>query len=255
MILQGERLFVLVRTVFGHRAMHHRAQNFLAVMHQHSVEKHRGESAPHQFFALELRRFENNVVRLPLALRPDRVHQRRPLPVERPGLPVRVRQARKRFQHLNLVPVHQQHAAVAAILVLPLDLQRFHPLDVQLHVAELIAREQRARSGRDFEVAFRHLPLRIHLFAALCPAPALHPAREVGAVEEHRRIRRRRSQYLAGLHHVRVRPVGIVDMPGLAGQNGGIGVAGVLLLCHQAGGEAKRNGANQVKGFTVRHRV
>ena len=167
MILQRERLFVPVRAVPGHHAVRHRAQNLLAVMHQHSVEEHRGEGAADQFFALELRGLENNVVRLPLALGPDRIHQRRPLSVKRPGLPVRVSHAHRRLQHLNLVAVHQQHAAIAPVLILPLNFRRLHPFDVQLHVAELLARDQGAGSRGALDVAVRHLPPGIHLLAAV----------------------------------------------------------------------------------------
>ena len=63
----------------------------------------------------------------------------------------------------------------------------------------------------------------------------LLPLGEIFAVEEDDARRRRRARFAARRNRVRMRPVGIVYMPGQAGQDGRILVA---LLSVERGGEA-----------------
>src|SRR4051812_28276521 len=84
---------------------------------------------------VESRAMKDDVVGLPLAGRPARVHERRVLPVDRRGVAVSVRDIVIRVEYLNLVSAHQKHAAVAALLPIALWRRRRAPLDVKLYVA------------------------------------------------------------------------------------------------------------------------
>ena len=68
-----------------------------------------------------------------------------------------------RIEHLNFVGAHQEHAAVAAVLVVTARRIRRRPFDVQLHVAELAAGRDVTGAGGDHQVAVLDLPPRVAL--------------------------------------------------------------------------------------------
>ena len=88
---------------------------------------------------------------------------------------------------------------------------RRRPLEVQLHVAELVSRDDRSAAGARLEVALLHRPRRI------LTVPRVGPLRQVLAVEQNDRIGRRRARCRARRHHPRMRTRRVVNAPGCAG--------------------------------------
>ena len=126
---------------------------------------------------------------------------------------------------------------------------------MQLDVAELIAGDEISGTRRAFEVAVGDLPFGLDRFAGIGTAPVLHPVREIAAIEEHDSIRRRSAQNLSRRDRIGMRAVGVVDVPGLAGQNAGIGIAGsgLFLLGQEQRGQAEPGGGKQAKGVAGYH--
>src|SRR5574341_250250 len=85
--------------------------------------------------------------------RPAGVHEWRVLTVDRRGLAVRVRRILVGIEYLHLVSPHQEYAAVAALLPFAARRHRRHPFDVQLAVAEPLARPDVATARGDLGVA------------------------------------------------------------------------------------------------------
>lgn len=67
MILQFQRILGRLRDVFREFPMHGRPHRLAMILYQHAIVKNRNERRLHQFFALESRRFEHDVVSLPFA--------------------------------------------------------------------------------------------------------------------------------------------------------------------------------------------
>src|SRR5207249_2418054 len=100
------------------------------------------------------------------------------------GLAVGIGGVLETVQHLDLVAVEEEDAAVAATLAAPGRRHGRGPLDVKLAVADGIFGRNRAAAAHDLRVAVLDLPL--------CrPATGTLPPGEVFAVEENHRIRRR----------------------------------------------------------------
>ena len=148
---------------------------------------------------VELRRVEHDVVGLPLAGLPARVHERRVLLVNGARLAVEVGRVLVRVEDLQLVVVHQEHAAVAAALAAALDDRRRGELDVELAAAERLLRLDAAAAGLDGRDAVGDDPRRRPAGGGLAD-----PLREVLAVEEHDRVRWRRTRSGARRHHGRL---------------------------------------------------
>ena len=130
-----------------------RPQQLLRVLDQHAVLE-RGDPRGLQQLARPGRSAaprKTTSYALPLAGRAASVHERRVLPVERARLAVRVGRALVRVEHLQLVDVHEEDAAVAAVLVGPDRRARRRPLDVQLAVAERPRGLDAARALHDLE--------------------------------------------------------------------------------------------------------
>src|SRR5258707_13523066 len=138
-----------------------------------------------------MRAREDDIMRLPLARRPRRIDGRRILPVDGPGLAVRVCVVLVGIEHLQLVDPHEKDAAVAALLAFTLRRSRCAPLDVQLHVAEAARRDEHAGVRFDLDVTVVDDPLRR---GAVLRAPL----REVGAVEEDDRVLGRGCRWALG---------------------------------------------------------
>src|SRR5690606_28463090 len=100
----------------------------------------------------------DDVVALPLARRAARIHQRRILAIDRARLAVSVGGVLPGVEHLDLVPVHQEYAAVAPILSLSLGRERGHPLDMHLRVAEGAPGNDRSGARHHFHVLRRGPP-------------------------------------------------------------------------------------------------
>jgi hypothetical protein len=151
---------------------------------------------------------EIDVIGLPVAGRAHGVGERRELAVERRRLAVGVGLVVVEIQDLDLVALHQEHAAVAASLAVALDLGRRRPLDVQLHVAEALPRPDVAGARLDHEGAVLDPPLRGSVIDRL-------PGRQIGAVEQDDGIRGhgRRQRLRRRGHHVRARPSHVVRAP------------------------------------------
>src|SRR5678815_4202569 len=119
---------------------------------------------------IESRPMEDDVVRLPLAGRATRVHERRELPVDRRGLAVRIRLVLVRVEYLHLVAPHEEDTAVAALLTLTHSREWGHPFDVELGITERVARDDPAGAGRHLHISLLDLPPRR-------AAPVLLPSR------------------------------------------------------------------------------
>src|ERR1035437_5841595 len=191
--LQHERLLGIVRRVLRHLPVDHGADRFLVVVNQHAIEEHGLNGRLDEPLAFKPRRFEDDVVDLPLTRFASRIHKRRELPVNRRCLAVGVGGIVEGVEHLNLVTAHQQHAAIAARLAGTFDVGQLGPLDVKLAVAELLTREKVTRAGSHLEVAAPDFPLRVHDLVAIGALAVLRPLGEVFAVEQHDGVRRRRG--------------------------------------------------------------
>ena len=119
----------------------------------------------YQLAAFKPRGFESDVVGLPLAGLARGIHQRRPLSVDRSSLPIRVGGIVVGVQHLNLIVAHQENAAISTPLAGAVHLCRRGPLDVQLHVAELLLGIDVTGIVNHLRIAVFHLPGRGHRLA------------------------------------------------------------------------------------------
>ena len=108
--------------------------------------------------ASKARRDEQDVIALPHAGRARGVDQRRVLPIDRARVPVGIGHIVIAVQDLDLVPAHQEHAAVPASLAVPLDHLGRRPLDVQVAVAECLLGLDAARARYDL-----HAPVADHV--------------------------------------------------------------------------------------------
>ena len=89
-VLQFQRILGGLRSIFGELPVYRWTHHLFMELNQDLVMNHGEECWTTQLFARESRRFEKNIVGLPLARFPRGVNQRRPLPVYRASLPVRV---------------------------------------------------------------------------------------------------------------------------------------------------------------------
>src|ERR1700728_4376881 len=127
---------------------------------------------------------KQDVVSLPEARCAGCVHERRELPIDGARLAIGVGLILVRIQHLHLVAVVQEHAAVAAILVLAVRRRGLGELHVQLAVSEALARIELTCSGRHLQVTRAEFPFR--------GAPVfLSPLREVPSIEKQHGVKRR----------------------------------------------------------------
>src|SRR5262249_43562698 len=146
------------------------------------------------------------------------------------GLAVGIGFALVGIEHLDLVPAHDEEAAVAAILAGALDIYRLQPLYVILRRAELFLADQIACAADHFYVAVLDLPLRLRDLAAVLALAVLHPVGEVLAVEEQDGVGGRAAGLImralgSRRDDARVRPLAVVHAPLLAGEIRGIVVA------------------------------
>src|SRR5580698_10000296 len=102
------------------------------VLRENAVVKDGDVCGPSQFpGCIEARAVPDDVVGLPLAGRTRSIHQRRILAIHGGCLPVRVRLAVVRIEHLDFVEAHQENAAVAAILIFTLRRVWLSELDME----------------------------------------------------------------------------------------------------------------------------
>src|SRR4051812_21051119 len=96
---------------------------------------------------------------------------------------------------------------------------------MQLHVTELLFRGDIAVLRETLEVSVFDSPADRHRFARVLTLPHLDPFRDVFAVEQDDRIRRRLPILSARSHTPGSRPVDVVNTPLLAGNYRCVGVA------------------------------
>src|SRR5580704_8207852 len=130
------------------------------VLRQDAVVKNGDVRGPSQFSGwVEARAVPDDVVGLPLAGCARSIHQRRILAIHGGRLPVGVRLAVVRIEHLDFVEPHQENAAVAAILVFTFRRVWFPELDMELAIAKRFLRTDVAGFRSDLEVAVLDFPL------------------------------------------------------------------------------------------------
>ena len=115
------------------------------------------------------------------------------------------------IEDLDFVEPLEKNTAVSAVLVLAVRRVGRGPLDVELAISVALFRPNVAGAGRDFEIPVVHFPLRLAALDGL-------PVREVLAVEQDDRIRRRAPCVVFGARlsrrdHRRHRPRVVVDLP------------------------------------------
>ena len=220
------------RHILRNLPVNSRPHFFFVIVQQHSVQENRHRSRSGQLLAGVFRRFKSDVVTLPFARLAHRIHQRRPLPVHRPRLPIRISLAPERVQHLNLKKTHQEYAAVPAILTDSADIRRLGPFDVQLNIAELFLRRDIAAPRHHLEVPVSDLPCRrigAHRVCR-CAQPRASPLRQIFAVEQDHGVRRRLSRLCPGGHDLRMRTRRVMHMPRQTRQQRSVGeTIGVIL--------------------------
>ena len=87
--------------------------------------------------AVEDRRFEYDVVRLPFARLAHRIDEGWPLSIDSGCLSICVRRRPVRVKHLDLIATLKEHPAVSAFLAGTSDVCRLLPFHMQLAVAKL----------------------------------------------------------------------------------------------------------------------
>src|SRR5512143_4173518 len=110
---------------------------------------------------VKLRGLEYDFVALPFARFPRRIHQRSVLFVYGPGLAMEVGLIIVGIQHLHFISLHQEHAAVAALLTFAFDYRRCGPFDVQLAVAEFFPGGYVTSPRDNFDITVCDLPFGI----------------------------------------------------------------------------------------------
>src|SRR2546429_6886029 len=133
------------------------------MMRYHAVEDDGHICRFDHLFAIELRRFENHVVAVPLSFRQARVHHRWIEPVNRARAAVGVGRVIVTREHLEFVTAHEDNAAVAAELsdASWLHNRRRGPFEMQLHVSEALFCDQAARAWNQLDIAVFDLPFRL----------------------------------------------------------------------------------------------
>ena len=184
MILYLQRLFERVRFVGRLADETRRARDLDVVVNQDTVvhDGHTGRRRQAAVFRKPGRR-EEDVVRLPFSGRAAGVDLRDVLLVDARRLAVRVGTVFPGIEHLDLVALLDDDAAVAAALPFPFDDRGGPPFHVQLDVPERFPGEDIARAAHDRDRAIRKRPLDV------AAVPVL-PLVEIGAVEEHDRVGR-----------------------------------------------------------------
>ena len=182
------------------------------MLDEDAIPEHGDVRGCEQRRAVELRGLEDDVVGLPLPGLAGDVDERRVLAIDRCRLAVSIGDVLVRIQHLHLIAAHEGDAAVAAVLARASSRARSGELHMQLHVTEFLARHDRSRAGSGLEVAIFHWPRRVRLL----PLPRVLPLRQVLAVEEHDRIRRRHTWRCARGNDPRMRTGDVMNAPGRA---------------------------------------
>ena len=207
MVLQGERAFAVL-AVFADGLVAGRAEDFAVVLHEHAVVEDRDVGGLEKLAVFrEFRRVEDDVVRLPFALRAADVHERRILAVDGGSLSVRIRRISIIVKDLDFIHALNDDAGVAAALALGRDADGRRPFDMQLAAAEAVLRPQGALLRNGFHVAVDDSPARRRPVAF---APFVH----VRPVEQHDGVRRSRNgNECARLHDRRVGAAVVMHMP------------------------------------------
>src|SRR5579871_1842853 len=157
-ILQLQGIFAGLRNVFGELPVYGGAHYLLMELNQDAVLNHRKKSGPNQLAGCKSRRFEKDIIGLPLAGFPRSVHQRRPLAIDRARLPIRIRGVLVRIEDLNFIAALEKHAAVSTPLAGSRDGRRRGPFQMQLHIAEFFFGGDITGPGDDLHVSILDLP-------------------------------------------------------------------------------------------------
>ena len=155
---------------------------------------------------LRTSRLEHDIVSLPLAGFARGVHQRRPLTINRAGLPIGIGRILERIEHLNFIAALEKNPAIAATLAVAVNLPRAKPIRYATARHRISLCGDLAGSLGDFEVSVLHFPFRGRSVFRR------YPVREILAVEQHDRVGRRASGRRAGSHNRRTRARRIVNM-------------------------------------------
>ena len=242
-ILQEQRS-VAVGFVVAEGAVLGIAVERLAVVGDDAVEEEGDVGGADDFAAVEAGRLVDDVVDIPLAGLADGVDERGPLAIDRAGLAIGVGGLVEGIEDLDFVAAGDVDAAIAAVLAGAGDVGGFGPLEVDLAIAERLAGEEVARAGSDFEIAVEDLPAGGDGSASHQAAAVLAPLRKVFAIEEDDGVGGRSAAGRAGVDFVRMGTVGVMNVPFLAGKNGGIAIA---LLGGHDGGQPQEAGGSQMQ--------